>query len=163
MTDAQLQSDESGGGGAVENDVANALRTLELRLMEKLHAIALEGQAVSGQTTTLVARFDSEIGHARRELGEALNNIDRQRDDMSSVRTTLTRVEGEVSTTARKMDKMSADVQALQALQGRVATLELKDLMRTQAESRRELNIRAIWAAILAAFAKFAFDAWPHK
>lgn len=154
----------------MDSDTQEALRELERNLVERLHKMQLDTSRAAGELGTLTSRFESEMGHTRRELGQALTQLDEQkrmleghRERHADVVMRLGELRSEVAGVVKKVDSVAKDVEKAGSMDPRVSKLEIKDIERDKSETRRDLNIRALWGGMLAAGAKLAWDFVSHR
>lgn len=155
----------------MDSETQEALRNLERTIVDQLHKVQLETSRVAGELCTLTSRFESENGHTRRELGEALKGMEDLRRGQAQhtershdAAMKLAELQGSVSSIRSKVEALSDDVSGVRAVEGRVDVMEARNQEKEKTDNRRDLNVRALWAGLIAAGSKMMWDTFgPHR
>lgn len=159
-----VDTEDAGGVDEVTDaQITHLITELKLTLLERMHEIELAQGKTGGEVGTLASRFDSELGHVRRELGEVLRNTDEQRKKHSEIETRIRGLETTAATSANRLDAIASDAALTRTLTGDVALLKQKDDTRVETERNTKLTLRALIAAVLGGAAKVIWDTWSSR
>jgi hypothetical protein len=139
---------------AVDQDLKDALHKLETGLRKEVGDLALKVERTHGSTEILKSRFDSEVGHLRREVGEALNKLDRNAGLAGRIDTAESRIESaqqKIDTAVEKLDKQAK-------ISERVIRLEEKDKARVSGDKKRDAGLLTLSGIAGTGVMKFVYD-----
>jgi hypothetical protein len=132
-----------------DEDLRTAIHALETGLRKEFGDLALKVERTRGTTEILKSRFDSEVGHLRREVGEALDKLDRNVELASRVGT----AEVLIGTAQKKIDDAVHKLDDSD-MSKRLIVMETKNGERERADGKRDKITIGVIAAVVVLAAK---------
>ena len=123
-------------------------------LQKQLHSLDLAQAKLSGDVNVLKTRVESELGHLRREVGEALEKLDRN----TTLANDVVALEGKISSSQEKLDQAVEKLDKQAKLNERVIRLEEKESARDGRDKKRDAGLLATATVVGAAIVKSFVD-----
>jgi len=151
VTEAQLQD-------TIKTAIKSAISDLKLDLQDRSHGIEMQASKNSTELNALISRFESEMGHCRREIGDVLKATEALQRCVSDLEMRTRAVETLQREAHVRNENIAEDVEVVRTIAPQVQELRVKEEQRAEADRNRTLNIRLLWGAVATGGFKVLWD-----